>query len=173
MTEKVFYGVVIACIVAVVALIVLMYVYRRQGKIAKEERIKGVLMRIGYYAVAVVEAIYKDGNGKKKLDEATKIVRGKLPGGVSDLVSDEMIHGYIEKSLADLQVVFKRKKLDEISMLNKIIDAGVSSADAKAALEVAKNLRDSKGYVEGYAEGRTNFHGKTEGVVGVKAGMKL
>ncbi|MBR8700222.1 hypothetical protein IX317_000472 [Fusobacterium sp. DD29] len=173
MTEKVFYGVIIACIVAVVALIVLMYVYRRQGKIAKEQKIKALLMRIGYYSVSLVEAIYRDGNGKKKLDEATKIVRSKLPAGASDLISDEMIHKYLESALADLQVVFKGKKADEISMLNKIIDVGSSSPDAKAAIELAKNMRDSKGYIEGYAEGRTNFHGQSEAAVGIRGGVKL
>ncbi|MBR8701173.1 hypothetical protein IX317_000070 [Fusobacterium sp. DD29] len=173
MSNKIFYIGTGILVLVVVALVILKFVFKKQGKISKEEKVTALLNRLAYYAVCIAETIYKDGNGQKKLDAATKIIRSKIPLSLSDLIPDEMIHEYIEKALDTLQVVFKSKKNDEINMLDKIIDVASKSQDTKATLELVKNMRDSKGYVEGYAEGRTNFHGKTEGVIGVKAGMKL
>ncbi|MBR8702240.1 MULTISPECIES: phage holin [unclassified Fusobacterium] len=173
MSNKVFYILVGILVLVVVVLLILKFIFKKQGKISKEEKVTQLLNKLAYYAVCIAETIYKDGNGQKKLDAATKIVRNKIPASLSDLITDEMIHEYIEKALDTLQVVFKSKKNDEINMLDKIIDVASKSHDAKSALELAKNMRDSKGYVEGYAEVKSDFHGNTEGSAGVRAGMKL
>lgn len=173
MNDKIFYGVVAMAVLLIIALIALKFIFRKQVKWSKEEKVTQLLYQLAYYAVCIVEKIYKDGNGQKKLDMATKIMRSKIPNGLSNLVSDELIHKYIEKALSNLQVVFKSKKADEISMLNKIIDAGIKSPDAKGAIEMAQNLRDSKGYVEGYIEGRSNLKGDSNIVAGVRAGAKF
>lgn len=173
MNNKIFYGIVASGIAVIIVLIVLKFIFRKQGKLSKEERVTKLLYQLSYYAVSLVEAIYHNGNGKKKLDEATRIIRNKLPDGVSDLVSDEMIHRYIENALSTLQIAFKAKKVDTYNILDKVISVGANTQDVKAVIETARNLRDNKAYLEGYGEVRSDLHGKTEAVIGARGGVKL
>ena len=168
--SKIFLGVIIVAIVIVLVLVGLMLKYRKEGKILKEEQIKGILYKLAYYAVCISEAIYKDGNGKKKLDEATKTIRKKLPADVADLISDEMIHQYIEKALDNLQIIFKGKKEDMIYDLTQVIDVGHKTNNLQQTLNMAEAIRSDKGYIKGYGEAQVGKDGKPKFAVGAEIG---
>ena len=118
-------------------------------------------------------SVYKYVYGKEKLEYAVKKIKSQLPSVLAIFIPDEMITNAIEYALNELQVIFKSQKRDKQDILYKIIEVGTKSQDIKKTLKVAQNLKDSRGYVEGYAELKSDFHGNTKGAAGVTAGMKL
>ena len=126
---------------------------------------------IAYYAVVQAEDYYKNGHGKEKLKMAIKEVKGRLPFYISWLVSENIITGLIENALKTLQTQFKSSRMQQIESLDSIIEVGLKTNDVATVVSKAEEIKN--GYVEGYAEARTDFKGNSSGVVGVKAGLKL
>ncbi|QNM15533.1 phage holin, LLH family [Fusobacterium hominis] len=160
-------------ILSVLGCIFLFFKYKKEGKLAKEEKIKRILLDLSYYAVCQAELYYKDGHGKEKLEYSIKKVKSQLPAFLAFFISEEMIVGTIEYALSELQLIFKSQKENRNNILNKIIEVGTKTQDVKETLKVAENLKENNGYIEGFGEIRTNFHGETEGAAGVRAGIKL
>ena len=129
------------------------------------------LQVIAYYAVVQAEDYYKNGHGKEKLKMAIKEVKGRLPFYISWLVSENVITGLIENALETLQTQFKDSKIRQIESLDSIIEVGLKTNDVATVVTKAEEIKN--GYIEGYAEARTDFRGNSSGVVGVKAGLKL
>lgn len=129
------------------------------------------LQVIAYYAVVQAEDYYKNGHGKEKLKMAIKEVKGQLPFYISWLVSENVITGLIENALKTLQTQFKSSKMQQIESLDSIIEVGLKTNDVATVVSKAEEIKN--GYVEGYAEARTDFKGNSSGVVGVKAGLKI
>ena len=132
---------------------------------------KEYLQVIAYYAVVQAEDYYKNGHGKEKLKMAIKEVKGRLPFYISWLVSENVITGLIENALQTLQIQFKSSRIQQIESLDSIIEVGLKTNDVATVVSRAEEIKN--GYVEGYAEARTDFKGNSSGVVGVKAGLKL
>ena len=150
----------VAAIIFIIVSLVLMYKYKKE-----------YLKVIAYYAVVQAEDLYSNGHGKEKLFFAIQEVKQKLPWYLAWLMSEKAITGVIESALASLQSQFKKAKNDKIEALNEIIKVGINSKDVNTVITTAQEIKN--GYVEGYAEARTDFKGNSSGVVGVKAGLKL
>ena len=150
---------VVAAVFIIVSL-VLMYKYKKE-----------YLKVIAYYAVLQAEELYTVGHGKEKLQIAIRGVKEKLPWYLAWLVSEKVITGVIESVLSNLQVQFKNAKNKQIESLDTIIKVGCSTANVSDVVKTAEDMK--RGYIEGYAEGRTDFKGNSSGVVGVKAGLKI
>lgn len=158
MTKETF--IIIAVIILVIGIIFLLYKYKRE-----------YLKVIAYYAVLQAEELYTVGHGKEKLQIAIKGVKEKLPWYLAWLISEKLIIEIIESVLATLQVQFKNAKNKQIESLDTIISVGCSTANVTDVVRTAEDMR--RGYMEGYAEARTDFKGNSSGVVGVKAGLKI
>lgn len=130
---------------------------------------------IACYVVARAEEEFVSGEGKKKLEYAIKEFKKKIPFYLSWLISEKFIISLIEEALKTLQEVFKKTKEKQLVIINEVLKT-VTAGTAKDILKVAGKMQkdiNSKGYIEGYLEGRTDFRGNSNLVGGVKAGIKL
>lgn len=150
----------IIAIVVIIGIIVLLYKYKKE-----------YLKVLAYYAVVQAEDLYSNGHGKEKLIFAVQTIKSKLPKWIAWLVSEKAIIGIVESNLATLQDHFKKVQNRHIESLDTIISVGCSTANVTDVVRTAEDMR--RGYIEGYAEGKTDFKGNSSGIVGVKAGLKL
>lgn len=150
----------VVAVIFIIVTLILLYKYKKE-----------YLKVIAYYAVVQAEELYSNGHGKEKLIFAIKQVKTKLPWYLAWLMSEKLIIEIIESVLATLQVQFKNAKNKQIESLDTIISVGCSTANVTDVVRTAEDMR--RGYIEGYAEGRTDFKGNSSGVVGVKAGLKI
>lgn len=150
----------IVAVIFIITSLVLLYKYKKE-----------YLQVIAYYAVIQAEDYYKNGNGKKKLQMAIADVKSKIPKWLSWLISDKAITYMIESALATLQTKFKSDKNEAIDNLNKIIGVATDTTSIPAVVQTATDLKN--GYVEGYAEAKTDLHGNNSATVGVRGGYKF
>lgn len=136
---------------------------------------KESLWVIACYVVTRAEEEFISGRGKQKLEYAIKEFKKRIPGYLSWLISEKFIISLIEEALKTLQEVFKKTKEKQLMIVNEILKTATTGAPKdilKIAGEMQKDI-NSKGYIEGYLEGRTDFKGNSNLVGGVKAGIKL
>ena len=130
---------------------------------------------IACYVVTRAEEEFISGQGKQKLEYAIKEFKKSIPGYLSWLISEKFIISLIEEALKVLQETFKNSKDKQLIIVNEILKTattGVPKDVLKVAEEMQKDI-NSKGYIEGYLEGRTDLKGNNNIVGGVKAGIKL
>lgn len=136
---------------------------------------KETLWVIACYVVTRAEEGFASGQGKQKLEYAIKEFKKKIPFYLSWLISEKFIISLIEEALKTFQKTFKSSKDKQLSIVNEILKTATTGA-TKDILKVAGEMQQdikSKGYIEGYLEGRTDFKGNSNLVGGVKAGIKL
>lgn len=136
---------------------------------------KETLWVIACYVVTRAEEGFASGQGKQKLEYAIKEFKKKIPFYLSWLISEKFIISLIEEALKALQDEFKKSKDKQLIIVNEILKTATTGAP-KDVLKVAEEMQkdiNSKGYIEGYLEGRTDFKGNSNLVGGVKAGIKL
>lgn len=136
---------------------------------------KEALMVSAYYAVVQAEEHFISGQGKEKLQFAIRELKKTIPWYISWLISETFIINLIEDVLKGLQETFKSSKEKQLTIVNKILET-VTTGNTVDVLRTAKKMEqdiNSKGYIEGYLEGRTDFKGNSNLVGGVKAGIKL
>ena len=153
----------VAILVAVV-MTILLYKYKKE-----------TLRAAAYYVVVQAEEHFISGQGKEKLEYAIKEFKKRIPRYLSWLISEKFIISLIEEALKTLQKTFKSAKDKQLTIVNEIVKTATTGAPKdilKVAGEMQKNI-NSKGYIEGYLEGRTDFKGNSNLVGGVKAGIKL
>ena len=136
---------------------------------------KESLWVIACYVVTRAEEEFIAGQGKQKLEYAIKEFKKKIPFYLSWLISEKFIISLIEEALKTLQKTFKSAKDKQLTIVNEIVKTATTGAPKdilKVAGEMQKDI-NSKGYIEGYLEGRTDLKGNNNIVGGVKAGIKL
>lgn len=136
---------------------------------------KETLWVIACYVVTRAEEHFISGQGKQKLEYAIKEFKKKIPRYLSWLISENFIISLIEEALKTLQKTFKSAKDKQLVIVNEILKTATTGA-TKDILKVAEEMQkdiNSKGYIEGYLEGRTDLKGNSNIVGGVKAGIKL
>ena len=136
---------------------------------------KESLWVIACYAVTRAEEEFISGQGKQKLEYAIKEFKKRIPRYLSWLISEKFIISLIEEALKTLQKTFKSAKDKQLTIVNEIVKTATTGAPKdilKVAGEMQKDI-NSKGYIEGYLEGRTDLKGNSNLVGGVKAGIKI
>ncbi|WP_130889875.1 hypothetical protein [Fusobacterium ulcerans] len=136
---------------------------------------KETLWVIACYVVTRAEEGFASGQGKQKLEYAIIEFKKRIPVYISWIISEKFIISLIEKVLKALQEEFKKSKDKQLTIVNEILKTATTGA-TKDILKVAREMQkdiNSKGYVEGYIEGRTDFRGNSNLVGGLKAGIKL
>lgn len=134
---------------------------------------KETLWGIACYVVARAEDEFISGEGKKKLEYAIKEFKKKTPGYLSWLISEKFIISQIEEALKTLRKGFKDTRDKQLSIINemlKIAPTGVQNDLFEIAGQMKKEI-DSRGYIEAFLEGRTDFRNNSNIVGGVKAGF--
>lgn len=154
------------CVAILVAIVITILLYKYK---------KEALRAAAYYVVVQAEEHFISGQGKEKLQFAIGELKKTIPWYISWLISEIFIINLIEDVLEGLQETFKSSKEKQLTVINKVLET-VTTGNAADILRTAKKMEqdiNSKGYVEGYLEGRTDFKGNSNLVGGVKAGIKL
>lgn len=136
---------------------------------------KETLWVIACYVVTRAEEGFASGQGKQKLEYAITEFKKRIPVYISWIISEKFIISLIEEALKALQEVFKETKEKQLTIVNEILKTATTGA-TKDILKVAGQMQkdiNSKGFVEGYLEGRTDFKGNSNLVGGLKAGIKF
>lgn len=136
---------------------------------------KETLWVIACYVVTRAEEGFASGQGKQKLEYAIKEFKKKIPFYLSWLISEKFMASFIEKALKALQDEFKKTKDKQLVIVNEILKTATTGAPKdilKMAEEMQKDI-NSKGYIEGYLEGKTDLRGNNNIVGGLKVGIKL
>ena len=136
---------------------------------------KETLWVIACYVVTRAEEGFASGQGKQKLEYAIKEFKKKIPFYLSWLISEKFMASFIEKALKALQDEFKKTKDKQLVIVNEILKTATTGAPKdilKMAEEMQKDI-NSKGYIEGYLEGKKDLRGNNNIVGGLKAGIKL
>lgn len=157
---------ILFCVVILVAVVmtILLYKYKKEA-----------LRAAAYYVVVQAEEHFISGQGKEKLQFAIRELKKTIPWYISWLISETFIINLIEDVLEGLQETFKSSKEKQLTVINKVLET-VTTGNAADILRTAKKMEqdiNSKGYIEGYLEGRTDLKGNNNIVGGVKAGVKL
>lgn len=133
------------------------------------------LRAAAYYVVVQAEEHFISGQGREKLQFAIRELKKTIPWYISWLISEKFIIKLIEDVLKGLQETFKGSKEKQLTIVNKIIETatiGSSKEVFKVAQKMQKDI-NTKGFVEGYLEGRTDFRGNSNLAGGVRAGVKF
>ena len=136
---------------------------------------KESLWVIACYVVTRAEEEFISGQGKQKLEYAIKEFKKRIPRYLSWLISEKFIISLIEEALKTLQKTFKSSKDKQLTIVNEILKTATTGAP-KDVLKVAEEMQKditSKGYLEGYLEGKTDLRGNNNIVGGLRAGVKL
>ncbi|CAK7045220.1 hypothetical protein [Fusobacterium varium] len=136
---------------------------------------KETLWVIACYVVTRAEEEFMSGEGKKKLEYAIKEFKKRIPTYLSWFISEKFIIYLIEEALKTLQKTFKSSKDKQLTIVNEILKTATTGAPKdilKVAGEMQKDI-NSKGYIEGYLEGKTDLRGNNNIVGGLKVGIKL
>ena len=148
--------------------IILLYKY-------KKDTLKEIIKATAYYIVIQAEEEFISGQGKEKLEYAIKELKKKIPKYFAWLIPEIFIINSIEDALKYLQKVFKGSKEKQLTILNKILETATKGTPQEI-LKTTKQMEqdvNSKGYIEGFIEGRTDFKGENSVVGGLRAGVKL
>lgn len=154
------------CVAILVAIVITILLYKYK---------KEALMVSAYYAVVQAEEHFISGQGKEKLQFAIRELKKTIPWYISWLISETFIINLIEDVLDGLQETFKNSKEKQLTVINKVLET-VTTGNTADILRTAKKMEqdiNSKGYVEGYLEGKTDLKGNNNIVGGVKVGARL
>ncbi|MDH6457653.1 hypothetical protein M2102_001281 [Fusobacterium sp. PH5-7] len=142
--------------------IILLYKYKREA-----------LKAAAYYIVVQAEENFISGQGKEKLRYAIKELKKKVPWYFAWIISESFIIKLIEDVLSGLQSTFKGDKEKQLNVINKVLEAATTGQDMIKITKQMEQDVSSKGYIEGYLEGKTDFKGDSNIVGGLRAGVKL
>lgn len=140
----------------------------------KRDTLKEIIKATAYYIVIQAEEEFMSGQGREKLQYAIKELKKKIPKYFAWLIPETFIINSIEDALKYLQKVFKGSKEKQLTILNKILETATGTP--QEILKTTKKMEqdvNSKGYIEGFIEGRTDFKGENSVVGGFKAGIKI
>lgn len=151
-------GIIILAIIG----IGLLYKYKREA-----------LKAAAYYIVVQAEENFISGQGKEKLQYAIKELKKKIPWYLAWIISEKLIISLIEDVLTGLQNTFKGVKEKQINVINKVLEAATTGQDIVKITKQMEQDVNSKGYIEGFVEGRTDFKGESNIVGGLRAGIKI
>lgn len=157
---------ILFCVAILVAVVITILLYKYK---------KEALRAAAYYVVVQAEEHFISGQGKEKLQFAIRELKKTIPWYISWLISETFIINLIEDVLEGLQETFKSSKEKQLTVINKVLET-VTTGNAADILRATKKMEqdiNSKGYIEGYLEGRTDLKGNNNIVGGVKAGVRL
>lgn len=142
--------------------IILLYKYKREA-----------LKAAAYYIVVQAEENFISGQGKEKLQYAIKELKKKIPWYLAWIISESFIIKLVEDVLSGLQSTFKGAKEKQINVINKVLEAATTGQDIVKVTKQMEQDVNSKGYIEGFIEGRTDFKDNSSIVGGIRAGVKM
>lgn len=134
---------------------------------------KDLLFKIALKYVQEAEEYFGSKAGKEKLLYVTEKIKQVTPWWLDPLISDELLTKIINEVVDYLQDTFKSSKEKQIAAVNEIVKLADTNYNVTQSAKSVLDEIDKKGYVEGYAQVKTNLHGDNDVQAGIRAGMKF
>lgn len=134
---------------------------------------KDLLFKIALKYVQEAEDYFGSKAGKEKLLYVTEKIKQVTPWWLDPLISDELLASIINEVVDYLQDTFKSSKEKQIAAVNEIVKLADTNYNVTQSAKSVLDEIDKKGYVEGYAQVKTNLHGDNDVQAGIRAGMKF
>lgn len=134
---------------------------------------KDLLFKIALKYVQEAEEYFGSKAGKEKLIYVTEKIKQVTPWWLDPLVSDELLANIINEVVDYLQDTFKSSKEKQIAAVNEIVKLADTNYNVTQSAKSVLDEIDKKGYVEAYAQVKSNLHGDNDVQAGVRAGMKF
>lgn len=134
---------------------------------------KDLLFKIALKYVQEAEEYFGSKAGKEKLIYVTEKIKQVTPWWLDPLVSDELLANIINEVVDYLQDTFKSSKEKQIAAVNEIVKLADTNYNVTQSAKSVLDEIDKKGYVEAYAEVKSDLSGNHNAQAGVRAGMKF
>ncbi len=148
--------------VSFISLIVLLY-----------KRQKDFLFKLALIYCKEAEEYFHSQKGKNKLIYVVESIRKVLPWWLDFLISEKALRTIIEDALSYLQSLFSSSKEKQIAAVNEVLKLTTENYDLDKSAKTVIDTINSDGYVEGYAEVKSNLHGDHNVQAGIRAGLKF
>lgn len=110
--------------------------------------------------------------GQEKLKYVAEKIKEVTPWWIDPFISEKLLEKAINAAVDQLQEMFESSKEKQIAAVNEVLKLANTEGISVASQSVLTQI-DSKGYVEGYAQVKSNLHGDNDVQAGVRAGIKF
>lgn len=148
--------------VSFISLIVLLYKHK-----------KDFLFKLALTYCEEAEEYFHSQEGNNKLIYVVESIRKVLPWWLDFLISEKALRTIIEDALSYLQSLFSSSKEKQIAAVNEVLKLTTENYDLDKSAKTVIDTINSDGYVEGYAEVKSNLHGNHNVQAGIRAGLKF
>lgn len=154
--------VTVLIIITVASLLFALYKYR-----------KDLLFKIALKYAQEAEDYFGSKTGKEKLAYVVEKIRQVTPWWLDPLITDELLTKTINEVVDYLQDTFQSSKEKQIAAVNEIVKLADTNYNVTQSAKSVLDEIDKKGYVEAYAEVKSDLSGNHNAQAGVRAGMKF
>ena len=154
--------VTVLIIITVASLLFALYKYR-----------KDLLFKIALKYVQEAEDYFGSKAGKEKLTYVCEKIKKVTPWWIDPLISEELLTKVVNEAVDYLQDSFKSSKEKQIAAVNEIVKLADTNYNVTQSAKTVLDEIDKKGYVEAYAEVKSDLSGNHNAQAGVRAGMKF
>ena len=137
------------------------------------KRQKDFLFKLALIYCKEAEEYFHSQKGKNKLIYVVESIRKVLPWWLDFLISEKALRTIIEDALSYLQSLFSSSKEKQIAAVNEVLKLTTKNYDLDKSAKTVIDTINSDGYVEGYAEVKSNLHGDHNVQAGIRAGLKF
>lgn len=134
---------------------------------------KDFLFKLALIYCNRAEEYFHSQEGNNKLIYVVESIRKVLPWWLDFLVSEKALKSIIEDALTYLQNAFSSSKEKQIAAVNEVLKLTTENYDLDKSAKTVIDTINSDGYVEGYAEVKSNLHGDHNVQAGIRAGLKF
>ena len=134
---------------------------------------KDLLFKIALKYVQEAEDYFDSQAGKEKLAYVTLKIKEVTPWWIDPFINDEALAKIINEVVDYLQDSFQSSKEKQIAAVNEIVKLADTNYNVTQSAKSVLDEIDKKGYVEAYAEVKSNLNGEHNAQAGVRAGMKF
>lgn len=134
---------------------------------------RDLLFKIALKYVQEAEEYFGSKAGREKLVYASEKIKQVTPWWLDPLISDELLATIINEVVDYLQDTFKYSKAKQIAVVNEMVRLSDTNRNVTKSAKAVMEEIDKKGYVEAYAEVKSNLHGEQNAEAGIRAGVKF
>lgn len=134
---------------------------------------KDLLFKMALKYIQEAEDYFGSKAGKEKLLFVCEKIKKVTPWWIDPFITEELLTKVINEAVEYLQQTFESSKEKQIKAVNEVLKLTNENYNVNLSASKVLNEIDKKGYVEAYAEVKSNLHGKHNAQAGVRAGMKF
>ena len=134
---------------------------------------KDLLFKFALKYVQEAEDYFGSKTGKEKLAYVCERIKKVTPWWIDPFITEELLTQVVNEVVDYLQDTFKSSKEKQIAAVNEIVKLADTNYNVTQSAKSVLDEIDKKGYVEAYAEVKSDLSGNHNAQAGVRAGMKF